>query len=248
MKKITFLLPYLLFVFLSLNSFAQTINFDAESFVENVDYGSATYTNGNVRIILSAGNWYEDEDSGESASQALTALYYTGLETVTLETTDGAEFDFQSFFHDGYAAAFIDKVEGFKNTVSTGAKTTGFVDGVNILGGTIFDDVDKVVITSNAGFYSAFDSFVLGAPTLGLEKELLENAISLYPNPVKNELTIKTNTIEIQQAILYDILGKSIKQINVENEVVDLSSISNGIYLLKLVADKGVLVKKITKQ
>lgn len=244
MKKITFLL----FNFLCLISFAQTINFDAESFVESQDFGSNTYINGNVRIILSAGNWYEDIDDGESVSNALTALHYTGLETVTLETIDGTEFGFQSFFHNGYGSAFINKIEGFKNTVSTGTKTTGFVDGVNTLGGLIFNDVDKVVITSNSGFFSVFDSFVLGAPTLGLEKELLENSISIFPNPVNSELTIKTNTVKIQQVVLYDLIGKSIKQFDVEKENVDFSAITAGIYMLKLQTDKGVLVKKIKKQ
>ncbi len=116
---------------------------------------------------------------------------------------------------------------------------------IHISAGAILDAENEIVVSLNNNPKTL--NFV-AENTLGDDQPLLENSISLYPNPVKNELNIKTNAIEIQQAILYDILGKSIKHINVENEVVDLSKIFNGIHLLKLVTDKGVLVKKITKQ
>ncbi|WP_172796106.1 beta strand repeat-containing protein, partial [Roseivirga ehrenbergii] len=179
MKKIYYFSFKLLFclsvlVFFSKTSHGQTIDFNAEAFVENADFGSATYTSGNIRIIYSSGNWFEDADSGEGGGKALSALSFNAGETVTLETIDGSEFDFQSFFYDGFASAFINKLEGFKDNISSGTKTSGFVDGTNTLTGTTFDDVDKVVFTSNDGFFSIFDTFVLGpaaaantAPTIG---------------------------------------------------------------------------------
>lgn len=103
--------------------------------------------------------------------------------------------------------------------------------------------------SANGGNYDLiFEVVIEDSSTLGLEKNDLENAISLYPNPIEDVLNIKTNDIKIEQAVLYDLLGKSIKRFDAEKENVDFSTITAGIYMLKLETDSGVLVKKIIKQ
>ena len=165
MKKLystnTFFYLFFIILFTSFYSFGQTINFDSDGFETDEDYGSDTYTNGNINIISSSGNHYEHDSEGEGNSSGLNAGYYYPNETFTIETIDGSELDFQSFYHNGYGTAFINKIEGFKNGYSTGTITSGFVDGTNNLTSD-FNDVDKIVITSNLGFSSIFDTFVFG--------------------------------------------------------------------------------------
>jgi hypothetical protein len=111
--------------FMSQTSIAQNVNFDAESFVDVADFGSGIYTSGNIRITLSGTNWTEQTTAGESSSQALFANV-AGNQTITVETIDGSELDFQSFYTEEYNAFPIIQAEGFKDAGSTGTQTTGF--------------------------------------------------------------------------------------------------------------------------
>ena len=82
---------------------------------------------------------------------------------------------------------------------------------------------------------------------LSVEDILLKNSIYIYPNPVNSELHIKTDNIKVEEVILYNILGEPIKKIKLENNTIDTSIISTGIYLLKIKTDKGIITKKIIK-
>jgi hypothetical protein len=173
-----------------------------------------------------------------------------GVTRWTVKRHGGDEFALTSIYlqDSNVGASTSGTLKAIKNGTQVGATINVDFDGVQILSGNAdFQDIDEFWIEA-ADLNIFIDDMVYNIVTLGLEKELLENSLSLFPNPVNNELTIKANAIEIQQAILYDILGKSIKQINVENEKIDLSLLNKGIYILKLETDKGVLVKKITKQ
>jgi hypothetical protein len=76
--------------------------------------------------------------------------------------------------------------------------------------------------------------------SLGTEEYLAED-ITLYPNPTSGFLLIKTDTL--QQVEIYNISGILIETTN--KKEIDLSQHSKGIYLLKIITNKGVTVKKI---
>lgn len=79
--------------------------------------------------------------------------------------------------------------------------------------------------------------------------QTIEN-ISCYPNPVKNQLTIKTQE-QIKMIEVCNILGESlfIKKIEAPEITVDLSSLKSDAYLLKLIKyNNEVIVKKIIKE
>ncbi|WP_193747550.1 Ig-like domain-containing protein [Cellvibrio sp. OA-2007] len=143
-----------------------TVNFDASGFTEGADHGSHVFTQGDFKITYSAANWFQDTDDGQSASAGLFAGAYSGVETITVETTSGNEFDFVSFYINAFGGGFA-SVEGFRNGSSVGTQSTG--TGFGQLSGAYtvtlnnnpFDNVDKVVITSNSsGYFDVFDSFV----------------------------------------------------------------------------------------
>lgn len=146
-----------------------TIDFNAESFSDGLDYGSPLYTSGDIKITYGAGNWAEVATFGQANSPGLQAIWGTGsTETVTIETTSGNEFDFVSFFF--YATSSnggLISIEAFRDGGSLGSQTTGAGFNTDTYFGDItlnnlFDNVDKVVITSRSqGFGDIFDTFVL---------------------------------------------------------------------------------------
>lgn len=82
--------------------------------------------------------------------------------------------------------------------------------------------------------------------SLGNDTFLLENAIALYPNPVKDELHVQLpSTIQLQKVAVYNSLG----QLVLENEKTDfsLSSLSSGVYEVAIQTSEGEFHKKIIK-
>ncbi len=65
----------------------------------------------------------------------------------------------------------------------------------------------------------------------------------IYPNPARNNLTIKTNR-ELKDVKVYSTLGKSIKVPRTGN-TLDISQLSSGSYLLKIYFDEKFEVKKL---
>jgi hypothetical protein len=82
--------------------------------------------------------------------------------------------------------------------------------------------------------------------------ELNEN-LSVYPNPAKNELFIKSNNIKagtLAYFEMYNIAGEIVlsQNINQNNMKVDLNGLSQGLYLLKTNVEGVVSTVKIIKE
>jgi len=76
------------------------------------------------------------------------------------------------------------------------------------------------------------------------------NAIySLFPNPLKNELTINANGISFYQVMIYNSIGQLILTHNNQGETakIYLTNLAIGIYNVKIISEQGVVVKKIIK-
>lgn len=106
--------------------------------------------------------------------------------------------------------------------------------------------------TAWVGTWFSFDShhtFGDNCNMFSLEDDLLENA-EVYPNPTTNILHVESSNYSAYT--IQSVLGKEIiKQGNLGNgnTVLDLSSMSSGMYLLKLMTEKGEFTtKKIMKQ
>lgn len=79
--------------------------------------------------------------------------------------------------------------------------------------------------------------------------DFTDSDFKIYPNPVsKNYFNIKTNqSLKVE---IFDILGKSIlkTQVDSNNSKIDINRLTKGIYLVKLISDKGSVTKKLIKQ
>ncbi|NBG67049.1 T9SS type A sorting domain-containing protein [Acidiluteibacter ferrifornacis] len=83
--------------------------------------------------------------------------------------------------------------------------------------------------------------------TVGLEeKSALENSIQLYPNPVKDIITIKS-TEKIQLVRIYTIDGKM--QLESQNSPnIEISNFQSGLYLIEITTNRGVVTKRLIKE
>ena len=68
------------------------------------------------------------------------------------------------------------------------------------------------------------------------------SSFSVYPNPVKDVLTIEGSYISIE---IVDVFGKVVLSCRSQKEI-DVSSLSNGVYFANIKNQKEIIVKKIT--
>ncbi len=73
------------------------------------------------------------------------------------------------------------------------------------------------------------------------------NSFVLYPNPVKDVLNFQSNDFSTIKTIkIYDLQGKLVL-VNTK-EAINVSQLSNGLYLAKITTEKGEVTKKFIKQ
>ena len=97
-------------------------------------------------------------------------------------------------------------------------------------------------------FFNINNALITDDCQLGIDG--IETArIAVYPNPVSEVLYLETqqNTI-IEQATIFDSLGRKVFHKNGNLEQVNMSSLPSGLYFLQLQTTNGTLVEKVVKQ
>ena len=83
-------------------------------------------------------------------------------------------------------------------------------------------------------------------PELLSVTEVNTTNVSISPNPVTDLLFIQSNN-PIQKATVYTVLGQVVLTVTIENNQLDVSSLSTGIYLLQMTNETGVFVQRLMK-
>ena len=99
------------------------------------------------------------------------------------------------------------------------------------------------------GFYFDDLSFsIIPAEQLSIDAELFVNAFQLFPNPVSNNLNIRTSVGDYTTSI-YNVLGQKVSSSisQTGNTTLDYSSFSKGIYFLRLETAENSAIFKIVK-
>ncbi|WP_299252513.1 cellulase family glycosylhydrolase [uncultured Cytophaga sp.] len=86
--------------------------------------------------------------------------------------------------------------------------------------------------------------------TTGINAAYLDANIQLYPNPVTDRLQVDVSNVGgIISLKMYDMLGRIIYSTeNASIENVDMSDLSNGIYVIHIQSDYGTYSKTVVKQ
>lgn len=84
--------------------------------------------------------------------------------------------------------------------------------------------------------------------TLGLSQSPETPKLTLYPNPVSNNLYLSSSTSKIEKVMIYSITGALVKSALTEAENIDVSTLKKGNYLVKVTTDQGSFSQKIIKK
>jgi uncharacterized repeat protein (TIGR01451 family) len=104
----------------------------------------------------------------------------------------------------------------------------------------IFFDYNAPIITNEAKTTFA---------TLSNPAFEIDNSVSVYPNPTKNNINIsaKNNLKSVQ---LFDIQGRVLQTVleNKNATTIDVSNNANGVYFLKITTEDGCKIEKVVKE
>ena len=104
--------------------------------------------------------------------------------------------------------------------------------------------VETVLTDGTNTFARATSIFVANNSSSGVSNIMSNSSVTYYPNPVKDELFIESET-DIDKFEIYDIAGKQILTGNLSNEKsINVSALSAGTYLLKIGDFCNKFVKK----
>jgi Secretion system C-terminal sorting domain len=105
--------------------------------------------------------------------------------------------------------------------------------------------------TNVSSEHSTFGSKTLTfSAVLGVEDYTTLNDLTVYPNPSNGIFTIAKNSLtNVNKISVYDMNAKLLKVISTEitdqNNTIDLSELSKGIYFMEIANDTDQVVKKI---
>lgn len=88
---------------------------------------------------------------------------------------------------------------------------------------------------------------------LSIEDAILDQGISVYPNPAKLHLTIKnTSYLNLKSATLYDLSGRKVVEYDISSgsklKSIDVSGVSSGVYFVKIASDEASTTRKLAIQ
>ncbi|MFK7903590.1 MAG: T9SS type A sorting domain-containing protein, partial [Chitinophagales bacterium] len=74
--------------------------------------------------------------------------------------------------------------------------------------------------------------------------------IEIYPNPFENELIVEGKELKGNLLQLYDLQGKLLvsKQLQADRAILEWKDLPNGMYVLKVVGEKGFWSEKVVKR
>ena len=173
----------------------------------------------NTAYTLEVGVW-------ESGSNSEEAGVFVPVHVFNNKTTDVTfvECDFSSYTGNGGRIAFRNTLGGGK----TWSYSYNYIDDITL---------DNGVVAKGA----ASDDNVIDA--IGVERYL--EGIVVYPNPTMGELHI--GAMDVQKVECYNQMGQLVAVYNNVRDI-NISSLSQGVYTLRITVPQGVTMRKVVKR
>jgi len=112
--------------------------------------------------------------------------------------------------------------------------------------GFVFAELAEI----DADFGNLLDKSFCVSNTTSLNEYILENIISVFPNPGNNVLNIQTGSLELNQITVYSYTGQEVFKENFSgnNTSINTQNWTASVYLVKITTDKGELMKRWIKE
>ena len=125
---------------------------------------------------------------------------------------------------------------------------------INLYGAyDMFSTDSKLYFCANNGYsgnelYNSEAIQLLSLNEINNEEETSDNNVKLFPNPSYSFVEISSKN-EMESITIYGIDGKTIDSeiLNSKNFRIDLNNYSKGVYIIKMVFEKGEITRKIVK-
>lgn len=81
----------------------------------------------------------------------------------------------------------------------------------------------------------------------GIDNNQISKMIRIYPNPLHGDVIYFESAVPVNQIAIYDLAGKEICQLKVDNSsrAISLPNLNNGLFFFKFSTEKGSGIKKI---
>ncbi|MFC4738602.1 PQQ-dependent sugar dehydrogenase [Flavobacterium ponti] len=164
--------------------------------------------------------------------------------------TGGYEYTgtaYPNFLNKYFFADYCENRIGYTNTTTGAITYTPYFSGNNNFTSFGEDMNGELYITNSNTIFKIIDTST--ASTTSFEKA----GFSLYPNPVKNSFTLLSSTSRIAKQIqIFDVSGKLLisKEVSQSaSNTIDVSSLSNGIYIVNVsTTDGNDFTSKLVKE
>lgn len=111
--------------------------------------------------------------------------------------------------------------------------------------------IDTIILTNFNNTSQEEDIFIAKILSQGVGLNDIDNSsISIYPNPTSNTFYLQSSN-PVKSIRILNLLGEEIKaSINVNNNYysIDISQETSGIYLIQVLTENGITVKKLSKE
>jgi hypothetical protein len=96
----------------------------------------------------------------------------------------------------------------------------------------------------------SFDNIALSGNDVGID-EFNPNAykVNIYPNPAKDNITIKSNSNIKQNLEIYNMVGQSVYTSYIYHDlIIDISNFPKGVYFIKINTKEETITRKFAKE
>ncbi len=178
----------------------------------------------------------------------VAALYSGGVSPLETQLFDIAAASYTVTFN---VTSQGNAVEGANITVTGVGTVTSDINGVATI---LLADGTYEYIAEKTGVGTDTGSFEVAGADLSVDVNLivginetdLSEMISMYPNPAKDQVIVKSD-VQIQKITMLNSFGAVVKELNINNteKVIDVRTLDNGIYYIRFETENGTALRKL---
>ena len=91
---------------------------------------------------------------------------------------------------------------------------------------------------------AVFETVGIDAPTSSATE-----TVKVYPNPVKDELTIDNGQLTIERIEIVDFAGRTVETWRAASlQQINVSNLAQGVYIIKMYTNDSVIVRRFVKE
>jgi hypothetical protein len=192
--------------------------------------------------------------SSISASDALniqTTASYTVLDSMPLWRINAnkpiADFNYTVNTSNGNVAFTNSSTNDLTYEWTFGDGNTSILESPNhtYSGGNNTYNVEFIVYSIDSCFSDTLTQ-IINISATGIKGFNNQNSLLLYPNPAKDFIVIETD-LNYHSISIIDLTGKTVQLFNSLSKI-DITSLSKGIYFIKLIGEEKTIVRKFIKE